>query len=192
MMEFSPIQQATLLDTARDAIRRALAGAPSAEIPADADPALLAPVGCFVTLHDLSTHHLRGCVGRIDADEPLLRTIQLMAAAALEDSRFSHQRVTPADLPALEIDLSILSPLSPAAGPLDFEPTEDGIVLTFGQKTGCFLPQVGQQTGWTREQLLDRLCTEKMGLSAHIWKNPYASLKTFRSIMVGPEPFNRS
>jgi AMMECR1 domain-containing protein len=48
---------------------------------------------------------------------------------------------------------------------------------------------VARETGWTREQLLSRLCVEKMGLPADAWKLPGAKLQVFTTSVVGPEPF---
>ena len=43
--------------------------------------------------------------------------------------------------------------------------------------------------GLSREQLLERLCTEKMGMPALAWKSPDAKLQTFTALILGPEPF---
>jgi len=42
------------------------------------------------------------------------------------------------------------------------------IYLTLNGRSGVFLPQVARETGWRRDQLLDRLCTEKDGLPRRI------------------------
>ena len=51
--------------------------------------------------------------------------------------------------------------------------------------------QVARETGWNREQLLTRLCVEKMGLTPHAWREPGAKLMTFSTVILGPEPFER-
>jgi AmmeMemoRadiSam system protein A len=166
---------------------------PSQSQPSQEQPpppaALLQPAGCFVSLHQKSNHALRGCIGRMDATQPLIDTLRYSAAAALDDPRFVKNRVTLRDLPRLTLEVSVLSPLIPAANPLAFEPGEHGIYLTIGNRSGVFLPQVARETGWTREQLLDRLCSEKMGLNARTWQEPQARLQTFLGVIVGPEPF---
>jgi uncharacterized protein len=107
----------------------------------------------------------------------------------LSDPRFVHQPVTRHELPDLEIEISVLSPLRPAPGPLEFDLAIDGVYLIWGQRAGCFLPQVARETGWCREHLLDRLCAEKMGLPAGSWRDPRAKLFLFTALMIGPEPF---
>ena len=195
-MVLSPHQQRVLMDAARYAIRRKLGGHSPALDDGNgdggtaADPALSQPAGCFVTLHTLRTHALRGCVGRLDATEPLLAAVRRTAANVLSDPRFGDDPVRLEELPDLQLDISVLSPLRPAAGPLEFDPLNEGIYLTFGEsRAGCFLPQVARETGWSKEQLLDRLCVEKMGLLASAWHDPRAKLFVFTTLEIGPEPF---
>ena len=190
-MLLSPQHQRRLLDAARQTIRASLRGQRTPE-PTEAelaDPSLAQPAGCFVTLHRLDTHELRGCVGRLDAVDPLIVAVRRAAASVLHDPRFGDTPVRLDELPRLQIDISVLSPLQPAAGPLDFDLRNDGIHLTWGERSGCFLPQVARETGWGKEQLLARLCVEKMGLPAHAWQDPRAKLQRFTTVIVGPEPF---
>jgi AmmeMemoRadiSam system protein A len=195
-MVLFPHQQRVLMDAAREAIRRKLGGHPPAPDDGNedggtaADPALSQPAGCFVTLHTLRTHALRGCVGRLDAAEALLAAVRRTAANVLSDPRFGDDPVRLDELSDLQLDISVLSPLRPAAGPLEFDPWNEGIYLTFGEsRAGCFLPQVARETGWSKEQLLDRLCVEKMGLPASAWHDPRAKLFVFTTLEIGPEPF---
>ena len=114
-----------------------------------------------------------------------------MAEAVLDDPRFRVNPVTLEELPELELEITVLSPLEPAANPLDFDPLQHGIYLHCQGETGCFLPQVARETGWTKEQLLSRLCSEKMGLPADSWRSPAARLSRFAATIIGPEPFVR-
>ena len=237
-MEFSARHCALMLDLARAAIRRALAGdepvfpdvrelasraalatalqahvvsptagdmlgtaaavadtGSSAAPPSDlgwdplADATLHQAAGCFVTLHTLHGRRLRGCVGRLDAAKPLLEAIFATSLSVLEDPRFRYSPIYLEELPELELEISVISPLRPVEHPLAFELLSEGIYLTIGRRSGCFLPQVARETGWTREQLLERLCTEKMGLPSSAWQNAEAQLSVFSTVMVGPEPF---
>ncbi len=111
-MDLSTEHQRILLDIARETIRCELGGMLVGPVPND--PELHQPAGCFVSLHELRGHRLRGCVGRLDANGPLAPTVRQMARSVLEDPRFYHYPVTLMDLPNLDIELSILSPLKPA------------------------------------------------------------------------------
>src|SRR4051794_17393495 len=99
--------QHLLLDAARLAIRQALRGPCDATPPACPEPALLSPAGCFVSLHELDNHRLRGCVGRMEASQSLWESVHNAAVGVLEDPRFHDLRVTLADLPRLEIEISV-------------------------------------------------------------------------------------
>jgi AmmeMemoRadiSam system protein A len=188
-MHLSAEHQRVLLDVARGAICRALRTTATPPPTPPADPHLQQLAGCFVSLHETCTHRLRGCVGRLDARAALSETVAAMARAVLDDPRFVTGPVTHDELPLLDIELSILSPLRPAQSPLEFEAVHDGIYLTHGDRSGCFLPQVARETGWSKQQLLERLCTEKMGLTADTWRHPASRLFRFATLQIGPEPF---
>jgi AmmeMemoRadiSam system protein A len=183
--------QHLLLDAARLAIRQTLRGQCPPAPPPCPEPALLAPAGSFVSLHELGTHRLRGCVGRMEATQPLWHSVHGSAVGVLEDPRFFDLRVTLADLPRLEIEISVLSPMRDAASPTEFDLLSEGIYLSYGGRSGCFLPQVARETGWSHAQLLGRLCTEKMGLPPNTWREPGARLQVFSTQIIGPEPFGR-
>ena len=190
-MQLSADCQAVLLDAARDEIRRRLRGeaVEGAAPPALPHAELQQPAGCFVSLHELLTHRLRGCVGRIEAKHPLWRAVRDAAENVLCDPRFEQERVTLGELPSLEIEVTVLSAPCDASHPLDFDPPVEGIYLTIGDRTGCFLPQVARETGWTREQLLDRLCAEKLHLPPRAWREGAARLQKFTTLIIGPAPF---
>lgn len=178
-----------LLNLARIAIQRQL-GLESLSIPpVPSDPLLLQPAGCFVSLHERQTHQLRGCVGRIDARGPVHEAVLHAAQSVLEDPRFVTQPVRLEELPELELEISVVSPLKDAAHTLDFDPQVDGIYLTIQNRSGCFLPQVARETGWPKEHLLSRLCSEKLGLTAMAWSRPGAQLQTFQTLIIGPGTF---
>ena len=174
------------MDLSRRVIRGVLRGEEVGPV-ACPDPALLNPAGCFVSLHTLGQHRLRGCVGKVEATGPLWEAVATTAANVLRDPRFGRDRVALDELPGLDLELSILSPLRPAAHPLDFDPRVHGIYLTCIGRSGLFLPQVGRETGWTREQLLNRLCSEKLGLPPTYWMQAGAQLQTFTTLIIGPE-----
>jgi AmmeMemoRadiSam system protein A len=185
-MELSAATQKSLLDVACDVIRRKLGAAPLGAALPD-DPSLSQPAGCFVSVHRNDTHSLRGCIGLMESGKPLAQTVLGAAEAVLGDPRFVHQPITLPELPVLNVEVTILGPLQQVANPLQFEPLEHGIHLTVGERTGLFLPQVARETGWNREQLLARLCTEKLGVPDWGWKHPTAVLRVFTAIVIGPQ-----
>src|SRR3954451_22181174 len=108
-MNLSDEHQRCLLDLARASLRAALTGERPPPLPEDED--LRQSAGCFVSLHAVEGHRLRGCVGRLDAKGPLAEVVSAMAQAVLEDPRFRDSLLTVEKGKGLEIELSILSPL---------------------------------------------------------------------------------
>src|SRR5438105_6145563 len=101
-MNLSDTHIRTLLDLARRTIRAALLAQLPPSIETE-DAGLLQPAGCFVSLHAIANHALRGCVGRMDAAEPLIRAVRDTALSVLGDPRFDDRPVTYDELPHLEI-----------------------------------------------------------------------------------------
>src|SRR5688500_17261389 len=129
-MSYTPAQGRALLDVARAAIRAALGGQQRAPPPAPAPPVLddshppelRVAAGCFCSLHEIESRRLRGCVGRLEARDPVLLAVFDAALSVLDDPRFTDCRVCAGDLCRLDLELTILSPLRDAAHVLDFDP----------------------------------------------------------------------
>src|SRR5579872_214435 len=129
--------------------------------------ALAVHAGVFVSLH--RDGDLRGCIGHLEANEPLSAVIPRCAiAAATTDPRFPA--VSPQELPNLWIELSILGPLEPVRGSEDFEVGRHGLVVELGQRRGVLLPQVATEWNWSRDVFLAQTC-RKAGLPADGWKH---------------------
>ncbi|HEY1923539.1 MAG TPA: AmmeMemoRadiSam system protein A [Tepidisphaeraceae bacterium] len=187
-MDISPQTQLAILSLTSDVVTRRVGGDPR-PLPALDDAFFSAPTaGCFVSLHRKGTHALRGCVGLLETGKPLRQVLLSAAESVLGDPRFLTQPVTREELPELEIEVTLLGPMERAKSPLDFEPTQRGIYLTINSRSGLFLPQVARETGWTRQQLLARLCTEKLGMPENAWNDPAAILHTFTAEVIGPKP----
>jgi AmmeMemoRadiSam system protein A len=189
-MEFSPATRAAMLEFAGRTIVHRLGGH-EGQIALPPDPLLGQPMGCFVSLHRWENHALRGCIGILESDRPLSQALANAAEGALADPRFINQPITLSELPFLRLELTVIGPMRPVASPLEFQPLEDGIYLTIGPRSGVFLPQVARETGWTREQLLSRLCQEKLGFPPDAWKQPDAALRVFSTVVIGPVPLLR-
>src|SRR5271155_5524753 len=103
-MEFSQRQRDLLLDMARSIIRQSLAGNKT-PWPQCHDLDLFQRAGCFVSVHEHGGK-LRGCIGRLDANEPLISALTSAAVSVLSDPRFRHDPITAAQLPRLELQVS--------------------------------------------------------------------------------------
>ncbi len=133
--------------------------------------------GMFVTLRQGG--RLRGCMGSFSPEADLLATLQQVAVSASHDPRFSGRPITPADLPDIEIEISVLSKPEETDDPLSLQLGRHGILIENPAGRGCFLPQVATEFGWSKEEFLTRCCTEKAGLAAGAWKQPETRVLLF-------------
>jgi AmmeMemoRadiSam system protein A len=161
----SDADRALLLRTAREIIAAYVEGRSA---PAVLHVGILARyAGAFVTLH--KNGELRGCIGHIEADQPLGDVVSRCALGACStDPRFSA--VTLSELPQLELELSLLGPLEAIAGPDDIEIGSHGLVVESGRRRGLLLPQVATEWKWDRETFLAHTC-HKAGLPLDAWKH---------------------
>jgi AmmeMemoRadiSam system protein A len=175
MPSLSETDRRSLLALARRAIAEAVSLQNSAgDIPQSG--VLGERRGVFVTLHKRG--RLRGCIGVIEAFEPLGDSIARCAAnAALHDPRFSPVRSE--ELPELEIELSLLSPLEPIL-PENIEIGKHGLLISQGPRRGLLLPQVAVEHKLGREQFLEETC-RKAGLNAKAWQEPETQIYGFTS-----------
>jgi uncharacterized protein len=178
-------QKKLLLKVAMDTVIAAIKRT-SAEIPETSDPELLAHCGCFVTIKN--GHELRGCIGNFTSDKPLIELVHDMAIlSATEDSRFAYNPITVKELPRLDIEISVLSPLKKTNDPLSLRLGVDGIYIKRGYTSGCFLPQVATEMRWTKEEFLSYCCAHKAGLAADAWKDPKTEVYLFSAEVFGTE-----
>ena len=134
--------------------------------------------GGFVTLTKKGT--LRGCIGFIEPIYPLCQTvIQAAYYAALEDRRFGP--VTANELKDLEIEVSVLSPLTRITQAGLVQVGKHGLDIAQGGRRGLLLPQVAVENGWTRDEFLAEACL-KAGLPEDAWKKG-AEIYTFEAIV---------
>jgi len=168
-------QRKKLLEIARSSIETFLKTEEKFNI-LESDILLNKEMGAFVTLREHG--QLRGCIGNLSVKQPLYLTIRDMAIeAATGDPRFP--RVQSADFKNIEIEISVLSPLQRVSSADDIQLGIHGVVVRRGFRSGVFLPQVAQETGWTKEEFLSYLCAHKAGLSQDAWKDKSTELYVF-------------
>ncbi len=178
-------QKQTLLKVARDTVEAVIKAEPI-ETPQSDDPELNAPCGCFVTLKNHG--RLRGCIGQFTSDSPLIELVGQMAkSSATSDPRFFADPITARELDKLDIEISVLSPLQRTDEPLSLRLGIDGIYIKRGYASGCFLPQVATETGWSKEEFLSYCCAHKAGLPPDAWKDPETEVYLFTAEVFGAE-----
>jgi AmmeMemoRadiSam system protein A len=140
---------------------------------------LAAPGAAFVTLKKKG--RLRGCIGYTEAVAPLFKVVQECAvAAATEDPRFPPG--TPAELPSIDLEISVLTPLVPIRAD-EVEVGRHGLMVSHLGRRGLLLPQVPVELGWDRETFLDQTCV-KAGLPPDAWRRG-ATLEAFTAEVFG-------
>jgi AmmeMemoRadiSam system protein A len=180
--QLSPEEKLLLLSIARDAVSAAAQGdrLPNLDL-ASLPPALREKGASFVTL--TSRGQLRGCIGALEASQPLALDVQEHAeAAATQDFRFPP--VTPQEILSIRIELSRLTT------PVQLEykdskqlaemlkPGHDGVVIRDGIRRATFLPQVWEKLP-SPEDFLSQLCL-KMGASPDQWRKKRMSVYTYQ------------
>lgn len=161
-----------LLRLARAAMEAGVKSRPLPPLDLRSLPSVLREQGAsFVTL--TVNGNLRGCIGALEAYQPLAEDVREHAvAAALNDPRFPP--VQEDELGGIRIEVSRLT----APRPLEYTASEDllkklrphvdGVVLKEGHRRATFLPQVWEKIPDPAE-FLDNLCY-KMGEPANSWR----------------------
>jgi AmmeMemoRadiSam system protein A len=176
-------ERRTLLDIARKAIslavleRRKLDRFSLAGSLADA-------AGAFVTLRIRG--RLRGCIGRLEANEPVAYVVADCAvAAATEDPRFHP--LSPVECRQLEIEISVLSVLQ-RARPEEIEMGLHGLVISRKGQRGVLLPQVPLEHRWSRDEFLAETCG-KGGLEPGAWRDAQTRIEIFTAEVFSDSDF---
>jgi AmmeMemoRadiSam system protein B/AmmeMemoRadiSam system protein A len=139
--------------------------------------ALAEPGAAFVTLK--RGDQLRGCIGQLQAEGPLYRSvIETAVGACSRDTRFPSVRVE--ELKDIHIEISVMSPFIEVGNIREIEVGRDGLYLESSGRSGVLLPQVPVEAGWDRQEYLKNLC-RKAGLPDGAWKKPGAKLYRFET-----------
>ena len=168
-----------LLVLARKSVEQAVEQRKQYEPGATASEALNQDRGAFVTLREAGK--LRGCIGYTSAMKPLYLTVRDTAtSAALRDPRFPP--VSASELPQLEYEISVLSPLRRVMDVQQIEVGRDGLVMKNGDNEGLLLPQVPVEQNWNRQTFLEETC-HKAGMSSTCWKDADTDIFKFTAVV---------
>lgn len=123
--------------------------------------------GAFVTLHRHG--ELRGCIGELLPQRPLgLVVAERAHDAALRDRRFAP--VSTAELPDIDVEVSVLSEPQAVASCNDIELGRHGVIMQKQGRSAVFLPQVAPEQGWDLPTTLTHL-SMKAGLPHDAWRH---------------------
>lgn len=162
-------QSRVLLEWARASLRHALGGELA---PRPAAPWADRMGATFVTLRWADTDALQGCIGTLEPRRSLLDDIaENVVAAGVRDGR--GKVLSLADVDALDLEISILSPLERLPVSTEEEavaairPGVDGILLQMGMRRGTFLPSMWPRLRTTRAFLA--ALKQKAGIRPQQW-----------------------
>jgi AmmeMemoRadiSam system protein A len=171
-----------LLHAARDALRAALSASEPQVLPEESRGVLGREGASFVTWR--RNGDLRGCVGTLEAREPLSQNVRRMAVmAALHDGRFPP--IEASELEALDAHVNVLGPPTPI-DPAAIEIGRHGLLIERGPVRGVLLPEVASERGWTPERLIAETC-HKAGLAGDAWRDPDTQLYGFETDSFGTD-----
>ena len=180
----SDTDKETLLRLAREAVEATANQSDPQPIDLQSfSPALRQPGLSFITLY--RGDQLRGCIGGLTPDHPLVEDVRLHAiAAATKDHRFSPLQAD--EIPEVTIEISVLS----IPQPLEYQsaedlvnklhPGEDGVIIEQGLQRATFLPQVWKKIP-DPKQFLEMLC-EKALLPRDAWRSGDLRVLTYQVI----------
>jgi len=175
LQDFSKAEKEFMLKIARESIEDGVMHIKK-EMPKRVPSRLLENGACFVTL----THegHLRGCIGSLEAHEPLIKNIIRNAYnAAFRDPRFMP--VQKDEIEDIDIEISVLTKpkelkYSDERDLLNkLNPPYDGVILSKSGRSATFLPTVWEHFKidgiYDKIGFLTELCL-KAGLDIDEWK----------------------
>lgn len=179
---FDEAQRKRLLSIARETIKKYLStGGEFFEVE-ETDELFNKEMGAFVTLHKKG--QLRGCIGNIIGKGPLYLTIRNMAIqSATQDPRFSSVKEN--ELDDIDIEISVLSEPQKVDNADSIVMGKHGVIVRHGWSSGVFLPQVATEIGWSKEEFMNTLCTQKAGISPNAWKTGQADIYIFTAEVFG-------
>jgi AmmeMemoRadiSam system protein A len=151
------------------------------EAPTRCDPvSLVRHAGAFVTLHRRG--ELRGCIGHVEADQPLVHVVfRCAVAAATDDQRFAA--ITAAELADVDIEISIMGAVERISTLSEIVIGRHGLLVERDRHRGLLLPQVAVEQGWAPDRFLSETC-RKAGLPDDAWQRE-AGLWRFEAEVFG-------
>jgi AmmeMemoRadiSam system protein A len=104
--------------------------------------------------------------------------------AAVRDPRFPP--VTASELPQLEYEISVLSPLRRVTNIQQIKVGVHGLLIKDDTHEGLLLPQVAAEQQWDRVTFLEHTCI-KAGIRSECWKDEDTDIFAFTAVVFGDE-----
>ncbi|MFO8108981.1 MAG: TIGR00296 family protein [Thermoplasmata archaeon] len=139
-------------------------------------------MGVFVTINKHPSGDLRGCIGYPEPIMSLKDALIRSTASATSDPRFPPLSKDELDHVIIEVTL-LTSPKEIECKPEELTKNircgRDGLIVSYGNRSGLLLPQVPVEQGWDVREFLDHTCM-KAGVPSGTWKKKECSVKKFQ------------
>lgn len=182
----SEVQGKLLIKVARQSIASFFEGDRREQYDGNEDPILDQKGMGFVTIEERG--ELRGCIGYLDHEMALRKTIWLAArSAAFHDPRFPPLRKW--ELPNILIEVSLLIPPcrieveDKRTIPEKIKVGRDGLIVKRGIYSGLLLPQVAVEYSWDSKTFLEYTCM-KAGLRPDCWLEEKTEVFRFEGLTI--------
>ena len=160
--------------------------------PKDTPPLLKEKAGVFCTLNLFKggKTSLRGCIGLIEPENPLVEALLYASrAAAFGDPRFPPLRKE-SEMDNIIVEVTILTPPEPivVSQPKDLLQEvvigKHGLIAERGYHKGLLLPQVPVEQKWDVDEFLAHTCW-KAGMSFDAWTDERTKFSRFEGFIFG-------
>jgi uncharacterized protein (TIGR00296 family) len=115
----------------------------------------------------------------------MYKAVHRFAIAAAQDSRVANNPITAAEVPQIDMHVSLLSAMKEIESLDDFTIGKHGICIEKSGRHAVYLPEVAVEQKWTKEETLSALC-RKAELSSDAWKEG-ATFKVYSSVVLSEE-----
>jgi hypothetical protein len=171
-MEISPKGGEYLVRLARDSIKYYLDNLVPLRPPKDVPRGLTEKRGVFCTILTYPKGSLRGCIGSIFPEKPLLNALIEASCSATQDPRFFPLHNL--ELEQVTLEVTVLGQMEKLSvfEPRDYlsliEVGRDGLFIRRRNNCAVFLPQVPVEQKWSKKEYICELC-RKAGLDCDTW-----------------------
>jgi AmmeMemoRadiSam system protein A len=174
-MELSTLEKKQLFSLAHFSIESGFRPTQKSKEHTEQSDKLKLKAGVFVTI--TINEKLRGCIGYIQSEDELSKTVMDAAyQAAFHDPRFAP--LSEEEFGKIKLEISVLSPPFPLGSYDEIEIGKHGLILEEAGRKALLLPQVPIEHKMDREGFLSALCN-KAGLNEDYWKEKQLKIKAF-------------
>lgn len=139
------------------------------------DPILNEKHGVFLTV--FVDNELRGSLGFVDSEDCIMDSVHELAKAVCQGND-KYPKIEKFELPYLNIQINILSPLKQIYTKQEIEIGKHGLYVNHSDGQGLIFPDQAVERGFDRTIFLNEVC-HKAGLPSFTWEDDDCSVYIF-------------